>query len=125
MVGFGFAPRVRAHGSHGSRGGSRNGGAAVSAMSLRQLARVIGVSDTAVRKAEGKGVFGDAVRRDGAGEPGVVDVVAALAAWERSGRQLRGSKAGRQDGAAATPLLPPAPAAAADGMGDELPGGLD
>jgi hypothetical protein len=78
-------------------------------MSLRQLARLIGVSDTAVRKAERAGVFGDAVRRDAAGEPGVVDVAGAIAAWERSGRQLRGSRA--QDGSSQMPTpTHPAPA---------------
>lgn len=77
----------------------------MSAMSLRQLARVIGVSDTAVRKAERAGVFGDTVKRDAAGEPGVVDVAGAIDAWERSGRQLRGSRA-RQDEAPAPAVAP-------------------
>lgn len=78
----------------------------MSAMSLRQLARLIGVSDTAVRKAERVGVFGDAVRRDAAGEPGVVDVQAAITAWERSGRQLRGAREPRRDDDAGVPPPP-------------------
>ncbi len=87
----------------------------MSAMSLRQLARLIGVSDTAVRKAERGGVFGDAVRRDAAGEPGVVDVHAAITAWERSGRQLRGTREARQDDSPAPPPAPlPSPAVVVD-----------
>jgi hypothetical protein len=75
-------------------------------VSLRQLARIIGVSDTAVRKALKSGVFGDAVQRDGAGEPGVLDVGAAITAWERSGRALRGSRESRRDEPPAAPSLP-------------------
>lgn len=68
------------------------------ACSLRRLARLIGVDDKAVRKAEAAGVFKDAVRRGDDGNPVVVDVDAAVAAWENSGRQLRGSR--RPDAAA-------------------------
>jgi hypothetical protein len=60
--------------------------------SLRQLARLIGVDDKSVRKAEAAGVFKDAVRRGDDGAPVVVDLAAAIAAWERSGRQLRGTR---------------------------------
>lgn len=99
-------------------------------VSLRQLARIIGVSDKAVRKAERAGVFGPAVRRDAAGVPGVVDLADAVSAWERSGRQLRGSKPGRVVETSPQPsVLPPAslPPASVDAaaldleMGDDEP----
>ncbi len=60
--------------------------------SLRQLARLIGVNEKAVRKARAAGVFSDqAVGRDEVGNPVVRDVTLAVAEWERSGRRLRGS----------------------------------
>lgn len=59
--------------------------------SLRQLARLIGVSERAIRKAVKAGVFQGSIRRDEGGVPGVVDVTLAVQEWERSGRQLRGS----------------------------------
>jgi hypothetical protein len=94
----------------------------MAAVSLRQLARIIGVDDKSVRKAERAGVFGDAVRRDAAGVPGVVDLAGAIAAWERSGRQLRGSRGGRQEPSAAPPAAtaPPAPLDVDAMLDDEL-----
>lgn len=101
---------VRAQGPQGPHGSPRVSLAA----SLRQLARIIGVDDKSVRKAEAAGVFGDTVRRDASGVPGVVDLAGAISAWERSGRQLRGSKPARQ-GPHAAPLLPAPSPAPADG----------
>lgn len=61
-------------------------------ISLRQFARLLGVSDTAVRKAEKRGVFSqNAVRREGE-DVLVLDVGLAVGDWERSGRLLRGSR---------------------------------
>jgi hypothetical protein len=82
--------------------------------SLRQLARLIGVSEKAVRKARRSGVFSpEAVGVDDAGTPVVLDLGLAVAEWERSGRKLRGSVGRRQAAAAA-----PAPEAA---TGTEAP----
>ncbi len=71
--------------------------------SIRQLARLIGVSEKAVRKARAAGVFSDqAVGRDPAGAPVVRDLNLAVAEWERSGRRLRGT-AGRPPRQVPTP----------------------
>jgi hypothetical protein len=64
-------------------------GLRTSPSSLRELARVIGVSEKAVRKAESVGVFESSVCRDAQGLPVVRDFHAAVTAWRRSGRQLR------------------------------------
>ena len=69
--------------------------------SLRGLADLLGVSDTAVRKALKVGVFSDgSIRRDDSGNPSVVNVTLAVTEWRRSGRQVR------------TDELPPVPSAA-------------
>lgn len=58
--------------------------------SLRQLARIIGVDEKAVRKAEMSRVFTpQSVRRDAGGAPVVVDIRRALDEWQGSGRRLR------------------------------------
>ena len=77
-----------------------------SGTSLRQLARLIGVSEKAVRKALQGGVFKASVRRDADG-PVVVDVNLAVQEWERSGRRLRGSV--RPPAIATSPPIAPAP----------------
>jgi hypothetical protein len=60
--------------------------------SVRQLARLIGVSEKSIRKARRVGVFSaDAIGTDDTGVPFVLDVQLAVAEWERSGRMLRGS----------------------------------
>jgi hypothetical protein len=72
--------------------------------SLRQLARLIGVSEKAVRKARRSGVFSPgAVGVDDAGTPVVLDLGLAVAEWERSGRKLRGS-VGRRQSAPSAPV---------------------
>jgi len=61
-------------------------------LSLRGLARLLGVDDKAVRKALEAGVFSDgAVRRDETGRPAVLNATLAVDEWQKSGRQLRGS----------------------------------
>lgn len=57
--------------------------------SLRRLARLLGVSDMAVRKAVKGGVFPSSIQRDGAGIA-AIDYSLAVEEWERSGRRLRG-----------------------------------
>lgn len=72
--------------------------------SLRQLARLIGVDEKAVRKAITAGVFSEsAVRRGPTGTPVVVNVSAAVKEWEKSGRRLRGSAAAATARPAAAP----------------------
>lgn len=81
-------------------------------LSLRALARLMGVSERAIRKAIAAGVFSSgAVSRDAGGIPVVVNATLAVDEWEKSGRQLRGSPR-----PAPTPMLPPTavPAAALD-----------
>ncbi len=58
--------------------------------SLRGLAAVLGVSETAVRKAEALGVFGDSIQRCGPKSiPEVINMQSALDAWQSSGRRIR------------------------------------
>jgi len=78
-------------------------------LSLRGLGRLLGVSDRAVRKALMAGVFSDAaVRRDDAGVPVVLNATVAVAEWEKSGRQLRGSdRRSVQTSASAPPAASP------------------
>jgi hypothetical protein len=59
--------------------------------SLRQLARLIGVDEKAVRKAEKAGVFKGALKRGDDGALLFMDVSTCVDLWERSGRRLRGS----------------------------------
>jgi hypothetical protein len=61
--------------------------------SLRQLARLIGVSEKAVRKAKAAGVFSpESMGREAGGAPVVLDLNLAVREWERSGRKLRGTR---------------------------------
>jgi hypothetical protein len=60
--------------------------------SIRELARRLGVSERAVRKAEAAGIFGAAVERDAGGVPMVVDEARAVRAWVSSGRKVRGRR---------------------------------
>jgi hypothetical protein len=60
--------------------------------SLRQLARLLGVDEKAVRKAEKAGVFKGAIRRDDRGDVLFLDSSAAVDLWEKSGRRLRGTR---------------------------------
>lgn len=61
-------------------------------LSLRGLARLMGVSEKAVRNALAVGVFSPgSVRRDETGVPEVVNATLAVDEWEKSGRQLRGT----------------------------------
>jgi hypothetical protein len=96
--------------------------------SLRQLARLIGVDDKAVRKAEKAGVFRDSIKRDDLGEVIFLDVTKAVDLWEKSGRRLRGSTPAAANQAPSAPLaaaVTSAPAAIAppstqtDEAGDE------
>jgi hypothetical protein len=62
-------------------------------MSLRQFARLIGVTGPAVVKARRRGVFTvGAVGTDQRGAPVILDVHRAIADWERSGRRLRAGR---------------------------------
>jgi hypothetical protein len=92
--------------------------------SLRQLARLIGVDDKSVRKAEAAGVFKGAVRRGEDGRPVVVDLAAAVDAWEKSGRNLRGSRRPETPAATTPPIvataLPPVVATPAADAQSEL-----
>lgn len=83
------------------------------ATSLRQLARLIGVSDKAVRKALAAGVFKQSVRR-GEDGPVVLNVTLAVQEWERSGRRLRGFSRARASAPAAAPAPAPVVPAAAE-----------
>jgi len=78
-------------------------------LSLRGLARLMGVSEKAVRKALIAGVFSDqAIHRGIDGAPVVLNATLAVDEWGRSGRQLRGDRRPTLPG----PLLPPVAAAA-------------
>jgi hypothetical protein len=75
-------------------------------LSLRALARLMGVSEKAVRKALAVGVFSaEAVRRDEGGLPVVMNATLAVQEWERSGRQLRGTERRQAPAAAAAPAI--------------------
>lgn len=81
--------------------------------SLRQLARLIGVDDKAVRKAEKAGVFRDSIKRDDLGEVIFLDVTKAVDLWEKSGRRLRGSTHAAANQAPLAAAVTSAPAAIA------------
>lgn len=67
--------------------------AASGTASFRQLARLIGVNEKAVRKARLRGVFSArSVGRDSGGAMVVTDLHLAVAEWEKSGRRLRGTR---------------------------------
>jgi hypothetical protein len=84
-------------------------------LSLRGLARLIGVDDKSVRKAMQAGVFSTAaVTRAGSGSPVVIDATLAVDEWQKSGRQLRGSDR-RQAPAAVGQAPPPPSSSGADG----------
>lgn len=82
--------------------------------SLRQLARLLGVNEKAVRKALAAGVFKGSVHRDETGAPVLTDLALAVSEWERSGRQLRAGR--RRDSA---PEERPAPVVAPLPVEDE------
>lgn len=83
--------------------------------SLRGLADLLGVSDTAVRKALKAGVFSDgSIHRDESGNPSVVNVTLAVTEWKRSGRLVRSD----EPPPAPAATLMPAPVASVDTVSD-------
>ncbi|OFW05664.1 MAG: hypothetical protein A3H96_11425 [Acidobacteria bacterium RIFCSPLOWO2_02_FULL_67_36] len=87
--------------------------------SFRQLARLIGVSEKAVRKAKTAGVFSHlSVGRDGSGAPVVLDLSMAVMEWEKSGRSLRAPLPRRSSSSSSAPVAAPTPAAGAGGRDD-------
>jgi hypothetical protein len=103
--------------------------------SLRQLARLIGVDEKSIRKAEKAGVFRTALKRGDDGALLYLDVSAAVDLWEKSGRRLRGSTPPAASTSQATaaspaaavppPALVPPPAPPLGGDGEDLFAGAD